>query len=136
MRILILGMDRHVTDISVLAELTELEYLELFSCPITDLSPLANHTKLVDLNISKCKIRDLSPLESCTALERMWINQNTKIAQEEIDAFQASHPDCLVSHTLNHETSNGWRKHWRYKQYLAMFRSGQWCEFVKPETAN
>ena len=133
MRILILALN-NISDISILSTMPDLEYVELFNNPISDISALADHTKLVDLNLSLCPITDFSPLDSCTALERLWLNK-IKIGSETLEAIQAAHPDTQISHTSNHETSNGWRSHWRYKQYYQMFLTNTWKEFEPPKSS-
>ena len=103
-----------VTDLSPLAQLPDLEYIELFMQNITDLSPLANHTKLLDLNVCHNNITDLSPLYSCVNLERLHISYNPNLTQEEIDKFKAVLPNCVVETETYQSTGGGWREHERY----------------------
>lgn len=60
-----------VTDISPLCELTELQWLQLWSTSVTDLSPLAKLTKLKRLELGCCRVNDITPLASLTKLETL-----------------------------------------------------------------
>jgi len=59
-----------VTDLTPLAALTNLEWLDLMFCPkLYDLSPLAGLSKLVWLKVAKCEaLTDLTPLARLTNL--------------------------------------------------------------------
>ena len=129
LRILILA-DNNIKDITPIGELKHLEYLELFmNYYITDLSPLANCTELKDLNLSYLKFTSLQPLEACTKLERLW-DAGAKVSAEEREAFRASHPDCEVLFRPRGSSTYGtWRSHPRYAQYRKMFETGVWKEF-------
>ena len=70
-RLIIVDSKTPVTDISALAELDDLEYVELFMQNITDISALAGKTRLIDLNLAHNDIADLTPLYSCTGLKRL-----------------------------------------------------------------
>ena len=133
MRILILA-DNDISDLSPLSDLKHLQYLEIFMNDFSDLTPLQSCTELLDLNISRCdKVRDLSPLDALPQLERFWSPQNNRMPKETKDHFLKTHPDCESNFTNYHCTSGTWRYHWRYKQYVAMFKSHVWTPFVEPE---
>ena len=110
-----------VTDISVLAELPELEYIELFMQEITDLTPLMNHEKLLDLNLCHNKIEDFSPLYTCTNLERLYISYNPGLNDEAIAALRAALPNCLIETEVYGSTDAGWREHPRYFTMYSSF---------------
>ncbi len=120
-----------VTDISVLAELPDLEYVELFMQGITDISPLAGHTKLLDLNLATNNITDLSPLYSCPNLQRLWISSNPNLTQEEVDEFLLHVPGCQVMYTLpkGDETGGGWREHPHYDVIYQSFQDNVYYPF-------
>ena len=65
-----------IADISPLANLTKLEFLNLSANQITDISPLAKLTKLRMLYLSDNKIRDVSPLSNLTKLTRLDLEAN------------------------------------------------------------
>ena len=121
-----------VTDISVLADLPDLEYVELFLQGITDISPLANHTKLLDLNLCHNSIEDFSPLYSCTSLERLYISYNPGLNDEAIAALQEALPGCHIETEVYGSTDAGWREHPRYD---IMYKSFQDCVYYPFEDA-
>ena len=53
--------DDNITNITLLAELTEMETLSLPENKITDLVPLSGLTNLTELNLAKNKIADIKP---------------------------------------------------------------------------
>ena len=133
MRILILA-DNRITDISPLAGMKHLQYAELFMNQITDLEPLSGMHELLDLNLTANRgIRDLSPLDGCRALERMWCARIPELSEEEQARFADRHPRCTADFTAAHSTADGWRQHWRYQQYISMFKTFTWREFAPPE---
>lgn len=113
--LIVVDSKKPITDISVLAELPDLEYVELFMQDITDISALANHTKLLDLNLCDNNITDLSPLYSCVNLERLHIADNPNLTQEELDKLQEALPNCVINATTEDYTGDGWREHPRYE---------------------
>ena len=130
-RLIVIDSKKPVTDLSPLAELYELEYLELFMQGITDLSPLANHTKLLDLNLATNDVTDLSPLYSCVNLQRLWISSNPNLTVEEIEEFQRHVPGCQVVYTLpkGDETGGGWREHPHYDILVKSFEDNVYYPF-------
>ncbi len=130
-RLIVIDSKRHVTDISALTDLMDLEYVELFMQEITDLSPLANHTKLIDLNVATNYITDLSPLYSCTSLKRLWVSSNPGLTQEEIDEFKKHVPGCTVVSNLRRgdETGGGWREHPHYDVLIKSFNDNTYYPF-------
>lgn len=113
-RLIVIDSRKPVTDISPLAELDDLEYVELFMQNITDLTPLAGKTKLLDLNLCYNDVTDLTPLYSCTSLERLWISHNYHLSKEQIEAFKEAVPGCQVETETVKSTEAGWREHPRY----------------------
>lgn len=121
-----------VTDISPLAELMELEYIELFMQDITDISALANHTKLLDLNLCHNNITDLSPLYSCTSLERLHISYNPNLTDEEVAKLQEKLPNCVIETETYQSTGAGWREHPRYTVLVKSFEDNVYYPFDEP----
>lgn len=120
-RLIIIDSKTPVTDLSPLAALDDLEYVELFMQNITDISPLANKTKLLDLNLCHNNVTDLSPLYTCTALERLHISYNPNLPQEEVDKLQAALPNCVIETETYQSTGAGWRTHPRYNVIAQSF---------------
>lgn len=128
-RLICIDSKKHVTDLTPLAELYELEYIELFMQDVTDISPLANHTKLLDLNLCHNNITDLSPLYSCTSLERLWISHNPNLTAEEIARLQEKLPDCVIETETYESTGAGWREHDRYFTLIKSFEDNTYYPF-------
>ena len=128
LRVLILGRNDYITDITPLGSLTELEYLELFSNKVTDISPLLNCTKLLDLSLCNNLIEDLSPLFEMKSLRRLWLwkwNRNAPSAYlpKDLEAqLREALPDCLIN-TNSDPSQGGWRdKGTRYDTISQMFK--------------
>ena len=68
--------NRRITDISPLANLTELTVLDLEGCRISDIAPLANLTHLTALKLRGNRIIDVSPLENLNKLNVLELEGN------------------------------------------------------------
>ena len=133
-RLIIVDSKTPITDISPLAELDDLEYVELFMQNITDLTPLAGKTHLIDLNLAHNDITDLTPLYTCTGLKRLWISYNRHLPKEQIKEFQERFPDCRVVDNEWASTGRGWRETAdgqvpHYRILMESFRSGTYIPF-------
>lgn len=128
LELVILG-DNRITDISVLGNMPNLQYAELFMNDISDISPLANCTKLLDLNLCGCKMRNIDALSSCTRLERLWISKTSRVDDASKEKFVLEHPDCYAYFEAPHASANDWRKHPRYKHYIPCLKSHVWIPF-------
>ncbi len=128
LKVLILGANYDLTSIEPLANLTELEYLELFSANVTDVTPLASMTKLRDLNLTyNQQLRDISPLYELPSLERFWCG-HTLVPREQQSAMEASHPSCEFD-WVNMPTGGTWRMHPHYDTIFRMFHDGVYIPF-------
>ncbi len=90
-----------------------LKMLEAAFCEyITDVSPLAECTNLQMLNISNTHVTDLSPLDDLP-LTHLTVRTNPsgrcRLAQEEQDRVMQQHPDCWISFTGAQPYGVGWR---------------------------
>lgn len=81
--------DGMVEDISVLAELPELYFAELFLCPIKDFSPLLECENLRHLNICHCWPEDMEVIKQLDQLERLWFMSGALTYQDIIDLREA-----------------------------------------------
>ena len=63
-----------ISDVSPLANLTQLTRLELESTDVSDVSPLANLTQLTSLGLGGTAVSDVSPLANLTQLTEMNLN--------------------------------------------------------------
>ena len=128
LRVLILGRNDYLTDITAIGSLKDLEYLEIFSNKIADISPLVNCTRLLDLNLCNNAIEDLSPLLEMHSLKRLWLfKYNRDIPSPYVPAetealLRQALPDCLIN-TVSDPTLGGWRdKGTRYDIIAQMFK--------------
>lgn|GEM_PF-1128700 len=128
-RLIIVDSKEPLTDISALADLKDLEYVELFMQGITDISPLADHVYLKDLNLAHNDITDLTPLYSCTSLERLWIAYNPHLTDEELAAFKEAMPNVKVESEEYQSTGMGWRVHPHYDILVESFKTGTYIPF-------
>lgn len=75
-----LSQERDLQNLEPLAELADLQSLNLANSTITDLSALRNLTGLVELNLSNTKVQDISPLKYSDNLVSFNIN-NTLVTE-------------------------------------------------------
>lgn len=134
MTVLIAAISHHVTDITPLAGLNKLEYLELFTNRITDLTPLAGLTELRHLNLCNNRITDASPLYNLTNLERLWISMNP-LSDEQKEKLVEALPNCEINFTATDPTGDGWRKHPRYDLLSEQFLYGSGTIFLRFDMA-
>ena len=119
LRILILA-DNRISDITPLAKLKHLHYLELFINPITDYSALANCKELVDLNLCYNRVNDITFLMDLPSLERLWI-VGCGINGDNLLRIREKYPDIIMDARGPGSTENGWRGHERYFAMIRMF---------------
>ena len=110
LRVLILGENQKLKNIDVLAELQDLEYLELFTCGITDITPLTKLPNLMDLNLANNKVKDWRPLKEMKQLKRLWISGmgGRDLNAAERQELEEALPDTVIMYK-GQPTSNGWR---------------------------
>ncbi len=124
LRLLILA-DNQLTDISPIASLSELEYLEIFlNRELKDYSPLSGLTKLTDLNVrctkgvrQKLDVNDFLPI---TSLKRLWATKR-HFTVEEVELLRETLPGCEISVTSETATADGWRETDIYWTIVRMF---------------
>lgn len=120
LKVLILA-DNRISDISSLAKLKNLHYLELFVNRVTDLSPLAECKELVDLNISyNYAIEDITPLLELPLLERLWL-EHTSVSAKDINLLRKTYPEATIVNIGKGSIDKGWRTHERYYNMIDMF---------------
>lgn len=123
LKVLIAAISYTITDVSPIANCTQLEYLELFSNRIVDVSPLANLKDLQYLNICNNSIVDASPLYSLKNLKRLWI-ANNPLSDEQKELLQQNLPNCEINFTTHNPTAEGWKKGARYELLTEQFHYG------------
>ena len=129
LRVLILACNERVRNLSVLSELHDLEYLELFSCNIVDITPLKDLEHLMDLNISYNNITKYSVLNEMTQLKRLWIPQSgVPCTGPSFKKLQADLPNTLIMNQ-GHPTNYGWREGNHYETIYTIFRANEYIPF-------
>jgi len=128
LKVLIISPNYGITDLSALAPLTGLEYLEVFSTNAVDVSALSGMTELRDLNLS-CSdfLSDISPLYDLPKLERFWCGR-TKVSKEQQQIMEEKHPGCHFDWS-SLPTRGGWREHPRYNVIAEMFSGSTYIPF-------
>lgn len=122
LRVLILA-DNRIRDISPLAKLKHLHYLELFMNNITDLTPLANCKEMVDLNISfNYNLWNINGILDYPMLERLWLIHD-RISWESYEFIRQRYPYVKLITEGNGSTGSGWRTHRRYFDMIDMYRN-------------
>ncbi|MBQ2895560.1 MAG: hypothetical protein IJE26_02485 [Oscillospiraceae bacterium] len=113
LRYLILA-DTPVQDISPLAGLEELWYLELFNCRLNEIAPLLECPSLRHLNLCYLDVHDAELLAEMTELERLWY-MSPYISREEYDWLLTILPDTEKQLGMTgSSTGGGWRSHPAY----------------------
>ena len=126
---LLILADNEIEDLTPFGDLKELRYCEIFMNRFSDLTPLSGCEELLDLNIVRTNVTSLDGLEGCTKLERLWAPQRKQVDEASIERFIAAHPTCEIAWGTGDATGQGWRDHWRYKHYVACFKTHEWIPF-------
>lgn len=137
-RLLDVGHNPDLTDISFLTDMTDLECCILAIMPFRDLTPLTNCTKMEYLELCEVQyhpdqVLDLSPLwgmkhlrhlnicklyevenyeflEDCKELERLWIGKYTYIPSDYIDHLKEVLPDTEINWWTQVCVTEDWRE--------------------------
>ncbi len=121
LRILIL-VDNKVTDLSPLAKLKHLHYLEFFVNRVNDITPLASCRELVDLNMGYNGITDITPLLDLPLLERLWF-EHTLVSARDVQLLKETYPNATIISVGEGSVDQGWRAHARYRAMIDMFNN-------------
>lgn len=112
LRVLIVAINKDIVDISPIASLRNLEYLEMFNNKVSDLTPLAGLDHLLDLNICFNAVKDFSPLKNLTGLKRLWMysseRYNTEPSKALVADLQAALPNTEID-SVHYSTLGKWR---------------------------
>lgn len=135
LRVLILA-DNKIKDISPLAKLKHLHYLELFMNDITDATPLAECKEMVDLNISfNYRFSNIDGILNYPLLERLWLISD-RISADSYNKIRETYPNVKLITTGKGSTNSGWRTHERYFAMIDMYRNNYISElFTKFDNA-
>lgn len=122
---------KFASDISVIKNLTNLEYLEFFHSSVSDLSFLQYLPKLRDLNISDSPISDITYLLNLPNIERLFF-ERTNISQADYEKLKATYPNAQLAYTGDGSgIDQGWRTHERYTIMMDMFRKNYVHDYYK-----
>jgi len=126
---LLIIADNQITDITPLAELTELEYLEIFmNYDLKDYSPLSG-LPLTDLNVrcpgARKNTLTADPFMGITTLKRFWASSKL-FDKTQVERLREALPDCEISSTDDHSTGDGWRENGPYEIIVRMFETRQY----------
>ncbi len=129
LRVLIAACN-HLSDITPISALKDLEYAELFKNEIRDISPLTGLPHLLDLNLCFNRIQDFSPIETLTTLQRLWMFSSSSYGKEPnaevVRSLRAALPDTQID-TVHYSTTGTWRmltekkRHPHYDAIVRMF---------------
>ncbi len=123
--------DNQISDLEPLRYQNQLVYLELIhNDGVTDISPLADLTELIDLHIGKCNITDFTPLYNLKKLDRLWLGGNP-ITDEQLKELQEHLPNTTINSTaITYPTAEGWRQgHPRYLKIVEIFENDKYIPF-------
>jgi hypothetical protein len=91
-----------VSDLSPLAELKNLELLELDNTQVSDLSPLAELKNLELLWLHNTQVSDVSPLAELKSLKKLYLD-NTQVSDEQVQELRQALPNCEIRHSVRVE---------------------------------
>ena len=98
-------------DITPFEDCPEITFFECFTTPVKDISALAGMEKLEYLNLGNCpNISDISPLFELQNLKLVRLCDNPRLPKAQIDELRERMPDTVVSTAGGHPAfSGGWR---------------------------
>ena len=82
-------------DVSPLAELKNLEWLNLSNTQVADVTPLAELKKLEGLYLSDTQVADVTPLAGLKNLRFLDLS-HTQVTEDQVNQLQQELPDCTI----------------------------------------
>lgn len=116
-------------DFSVLAELKELVFLEIFMTSFDQAEVLVGLTKLEDLNIGTSPIKNIEPLTQMTWLKHLWLPATANTVGPRRTQLVEALPNTVVNFKGSGSTGNGWREipnYYKMRDLLNMGYSKGW----------
>ena len=86
-----------VSDLTPLTGLTNLEMLELDATQIGDVAPLAGLTNLTSLPLGSTQVSDVAPLAGLTNLKKLDL-RGTQVSDEDVEKLKQALPNCRIDH--------------------------------------
>lgn len=99
---------QYLTDISALKYVPHLRYLELFSNGISDMSVIAELKELEDLNICYNPVSSAEPFMDLPHLQKFWV-YNTYIPFEQLVQLYERYPNAWIVTAGDGSVDQGWR---------------------------
>ena len=112
------------TDFSVLRNLKELKYLELFLTSFDDAKILADLPKLEDVNLCYTHISDIRPLVTMTNLKTLWMSGLYRTTWGERQYVKEKLTNTKVEFNTYGSTEGGWRQIPNYFAQRDLFGMG------------
>lgn len=88
-----------VSDISVLADMDGLVFLDLYKTLVSDISPLSSAYQLESLTLNWTKVSDITPLMKLKRLKSLDVRR-TNVTSESVRELQEALPDCHIDGPL------------------------------------
>lgn len=149
---------QHVTDISFLSYMPDLEVCIIAINPIADLTPISACTNMEYLEIADCRCKDLTPLGaltklhhlhvgglqgdvtgwealcSLTELERLWIGAFTYISAEDETMLRRALPNTRIDTTDRGGVAGIWRNvpnGWKEERYILLCEQFEYDNYAR-----
>ena len=87
---------RNITDFSSLAQLTNLQNLDISATQLSDIKLLEGLTKLQYLNLNSTKIKDIAPLKNLISLQELHLQDCENISDRQIEDLQKNLPELKI----------------------------------------
>lgn len=101
--------DTNIKDLSPLAGLEELVFLEVFTSPVRDYTPLLQCPGLEDLNLGYT-YGDPTPVIGMTWLKRLWWPGSLRVLNWNVrNQLRTAMPDAKMNFVAGSSTGEGWR---------------------------
>ncbi len=116
--------DRFDFDLSPIANLSNLEILDLKGCPIKSLKPLSKLKNLNMLDISNTPISDIEPLKKLTNLQQVMMLGCKNITDEQVEDLQKALPKLkiefiqILPQNTPYMLKSPFRPMWKFEDYL------------------
>lgn len=125
LKYLIIAIEHNTFDLTPVASLKNLYYLEVFNNELLDISPLTECKNLKHLNISNTRgDYSIEPLFQMTQLDRLWFALN-HLTEEEKEALRTALPNTEIYLEQTDSVGGSWRECEVYDElHEALFAPG------------
>lgn len=105
---------RRLKDISAVGNCKKLRYFEFFANDVEDISVIAELTELEDLNLCYNWTRTCDSIKNLPHLKRLWI-YGTRIPSADLQELREIYPDVQIITSGSGSVDQGWRSGERYE---------------------